>query len=232
MNKNKGFAKKYKMYIIQHKGFVCNYEKLETGAKLSGKRYCFEVGSYKDAIDLNVEEVINCISDCANSYCNFRYKIIPEDEFLKEYEEYKSNYYKKLKCENKFFGFQGEGFDIDNILHQPKRKRTFDWACLMREYYVERGQLADSLDVIPYYSLCSDSVPYTSIIISYKKLKDGIEFETQNSIYVVKELKEIDYIDQLKEFDNFKISKHYKKLIDFVSKMEDEEMTRIMSNYI
>lgn len=72
-------------------------------------------------------------------------------------------------------------------------------------------------------------MPYTSIVISYKKIDEGIEFEYQNSIYIVKELKEFDYLDQLKEFNDFRNSKHYKELLDFLNKKEDEEMKMIMS---
>ena len=69
---------------------------------------------------------------------------------------------------------------------------------------------------------------HTSIVIDYKKTDEGIAFETRNSIYVVKKLKDIDYMDQLKEFDNFKKSKHYKELLDCVDKYEDDVMKNIM----
>ena len=45
---------------------------------------------------------------------------------------------------------------------------------------------------------------------------------------MVKKLKDMDYIDQLKEFDDFKKSKHYKELLDFVDKYEDDIMKNIM----
>ena len=222
------FDAKYKMFIVQKRGFVSNYEGHKYGGKCSGKRHCFDVDEYSRAIKMNIEEVINCISDCANSYCNWRYKIVPEDEFLKEYEEYKIKHIKELSDENYGYGFQGEGFDIDNILHQPKRKRRFEWGCLTRGYYGDRGLFGEPLDAIPYYSLYCDSMSHTSIVIDYKKTNEGIAFETRNSIYVVKKLKGIDYIDQLKEFDDFKKSKHYKELLDFVDKYEDAVMKNIM----
>ena len=46
--------------------------------------------SHRKAILLNVEEIINCISDCANHYCNFRFKILPED--FEKYPEIKNNF--------------------------------------------------------------------------------------------------------------------------------------------
>ena len=93
------FEPKYKMYIIPHKSFVSDYEGYGH-KKMSGKRYCFRMDSYKKAILLNIDEVINCIADCANEYCNWRFKIMPEDEFIKEYEEYKKIHLKDLKRSN------------------------------------------------------------------------------------------------------------------------------------
>ena len=221
------FEAKYKMYIVPHKSFVSDYENYGRG-KLSGKRYCFRMDSHRKAILMNVEEVINCISDCANHYCNFRFKILPEDEFLREYEEYKLKHIKDLKEHTRRYGFCGEGFDIDNILHQKKIKKICSWGCLMRDYYGDVGIFGEPLNAIPFYSLYSDRTGRTSHIIDYKKTEEGIEFETNNSIYLVKELKGFDFLDQLKEFDDFKNSPHYKELIDFVYQYEDEIMKNII----
>ena len=221
------YEPKYKMYIVQHKGFITNYE-MYGFSKCSGKRFCFQIDTYKNALLLNVEEVINCIADCCNEFCNWRYKIIPEDEFLIEYEKYKETHKDKLEHSKSNYGFYGGRLDIDNILHQPKRKKCFEWGCLTRGYYGDRGLFGEPLDAIPYYSLYCDSMSHTSIVIDYKKTDEGIAFETRNSIYVVKKLKDIDYMDQLKEFDNFKKSKHYKELLDFVDKYEDDVMKNIM----
>lgn len=227
------FEPKYKMYIIPHKSFVSDYEGYGH-EKMSGKRYCFQMGSYKEAILLTVEEVVNCIADCANRYCNWRFKVMPEDEFLSEYEDYKKSHREELEKSHFRYGFNGDQIDVDNILNQPKQKKQCQWGCLIREYYGDRGIFGDPLDAMPFYSLYSDSVGYTSTIVGYKKTNEGIEFETMNSIYVVEKMKDFGYIDQLKEFDDYKKSPHYKKVFDWIKNYEDEVMKNIMEgkNYI
>ncbi|MBP3201802.1 MAG: hypothetical protein J6M39_09170 [Lachnospiraceae bacterium] len=221
------FEAKYKMYILPHKSFVSEYECYGHG-KLSGKRYCFKMDSYKNAILLNIEEVINCIADCANEYCNWRFKVMPEDEFLKEYEEYKKVHLKDLEKSHFVYGFNGAHIDVDNILKQPKRKRCCQWGCLIRSYYGDYGIFGEPICAIPYYSLCCDRAGHTSAIIDYKKTNEGIVFETMNSIYEVKEIKDFEYINQLEEFDKYKKSKFYNDLFKFVEDEENKIMNNIM----
>ena len=221
------FEAKYKMYIMPHKSFVSEYERYGHG-KMSGKRYCFKMDSYKKAILLNIDEVINCIADCANEYCNWRFKVMPEDEFLKEYEDYKKKYLKDLERSHFAYGFNGARLNVDNILNPPKQKRYCEWGCLIRNYYGDIGLFGDPIYAIPFYSLYSDNSRYTSAVIDYKQTKDGIEFETMNSIYMVKALKKFDYIDQLKEFDDYKKSEEYNKLFKLIEDEENKIMKNIM----
>ena len=220
------FEPKYKMYIIPHKAFVSDYESYGR-MKMSGKRYCFRMDSFKMAILLNIEEVINCIADCANEYCNWRFKIIPEDEFLKEFEDYKNKHLKDLEgyC---YYGFHGAHMDIDNILKQPKQKKYCNWGCLMRYYYGEIGIFLNPVDAIPFYSLYSDGSIQTSAVVDYKITDKGIEIETINSIYEVKKLKEFSFFNQLKEFDDYKKSEEYNKLFKFIEEEENKIMKNIM----
>ena len=221
------FEPKYKMYIVSYKSFVSDYEGYGHG-KMSGKRYCFKIDSYKKAILLNIDEVINCIADCANEYCNWRFKVMPEDEFLKEYEDYKKKHLKDLENSHFKYGFNGAHLNVDNILNPSKQKRYCEWGCLIRNYYGDIGLFGDPIYAIPFYSLYSDNSRYTSAVIDYKKTKDGIEFETMNSIYIVKALKKFDYIDQLKEFDDYKKSEEYNKLFKFIEDEENKIMKNIM----
>ena len=219
------FEPKYKMYIMQHKSFVSDYENYGH-TKMSGKRYCFKMDSYKMAILLNVEEVINCIADCANEYCNWKFKILPEDEFLKEYEDYKKKHLKDLEG-YRHYGFHGAHIDIDNIFKQPKQKKYCEWGCFLRQYYGDYGIFGDPMSAIPFYSLYNDRGPWTSAIVDYKIIDKGIEIETINSIYEVKELKNFKYFDQLKEFDDYKKSDEYDKVFKFIEKEEQEIMKNI-----
>ena len=221
------FESKYKMYIIPHKSFVSDYEGYGH-KKMSGKRYCFRMDSYKKAILLNIDEVINCIADCANEYCNWRFKIMPEDEFIKEYEEYKKIHLKDLKRSNFVYGFNGAHLDIDNILNPPKQKKYCEWGCFIRNFYGDYGLFYDPVSAIPFYSLYSDRGPYTSAIIDYKKTDKGVEIETMNSIYIVKEIKNFNYVDQLKEYDEYKKSNHYNELFKFIENEENKIMKNIM----
>ena len=116
--------------------------------------------------------------------------------------------------------------DIDNILNPPKQKKYCEWGCLIRNFYGDYGLFYDPISAIPFYSLYSDRGPYTSAIIDYKKIDKGIEIETMNSIYIVKEIKNFIYVDQLKEFDNYKKSEEYNKLLNFI----EEEENKIMKN--
>ena len=157
---------------------------------MSGRRYCFHIDGYENAIDLNIEEVINCIADCGSHFCNWRYKLLPEDEFLKECEEYKKTHEDKLKNSIRNYGFSGCRLNIDNILKHEKVKKIRDWGMLIRQYYYDVGLFGDPCDNITiYYSLLTNGERHTNAIVNYTKTDEGIEFETINSIYKVKELK-------------------------------------------
>ena len=221
------FEPRYKMYIVSHRSFVSDFEGYGHG-KMSGKRYCFKMDEYKKAILLTIDEVINCIADCANEYCNWRFKILPEDEFLKEYEQYKKKYENELENSHFKYGFKGAHLDINNILNQPKQKKFCEWGYIIRNFCGNYGIFNNPISAIPYYSLYSDRGSYTSAIVDYRLIDEGIEIETLNSIYVIKELKKIDYIDQLKEFDDYKKSKYYDELFTFIKNEESETMKDYM----
>ena len=221
------YEAKYKMYIVPHVGFVSDLE--DNFKRMSGRRYCFHIDRYENAIDLTIEEVIHCISDCGSHYCNFRYKIIPEDEFLKEWEEYKKTHEDKLKESSRYYGFSGCRLNLNNILQQDKIEKMRDWAMLIRQYYYDIGLFGEPCNnTTVYYSLLTDGERHTSAIVDYKTTDNGIEFETMNSIYKVKKLKEIDYIDQLKEFDDYKKSSYYKEFFDAINEQE----TKVMNDLI
>lgn len=220
------FEAKYKMYIIPLRGFVSDLE--ERRVRMSGKRYCFRVDDYESAIDLNIDEVINCISDCGSHYCNYRYKIIPEDEFLKEWEEYKKTHEDKLKDSIRNYGFSGCRLNLNNILQQEKVEKMRDFAYIMRMCYYNVGLLGNPYNISVYYSLITDYEHRTSAIIDYKITDGGILFETMNSKYLVKDLKKLCYIDELKEFDDYKKSKYYKEFFDAINEQE----TKVMNDLI
>ena len=220
------FEAKYKMYIVPHRGFVSDLE--EPWRRMSGRRYCFHIDRYEKAIDLNIDEVINCIADCGNSYCNWQYKVIPEDEFLKEWEDYKKTHMEKLKEPSRHYGFECRKLNIDDILHQKKNIKMRKMGMLMRQYYYDVGIFGNPYNITTYYSLITDSERHTSAIVDYKISDEGIEFETMNSIYIIKEFKKLDYIDQLKEFDDYKKSSYYKEFFDAIKKQELTVMNNLM----
>ena len=49
-----------------------------------------------------------------------------------------------------------------------------------------------------------------------------------NSIYIVKEIKNFNYVDQLKEYDEYKKSNHYNELFKFIENEENKIMKNIM----
>ena len=194
-----------------------------------GRRYCFHIDRFENAIDLNIDEVINCIADCGSHFCNFRYKILPEDEFLKEWEEYKKTHEDILKDSSNNYGFSGCRLNLDNILQQKKIEKVRNCGMLIRQYYYDVGLFGEPYNNITvYYSLLTDGERHTSAIVDYKKTDEGIEFETMNSIYKVKKINDIDYIDQLKEFDDYKKSKYYKEFFDTINEQELKVMNDLI----
>ena len=220
------FEAKYKLYIVPFRGFVSELE--GPRVRMSGRRYCFHIDKYENAIDLNIEEVLNCIADCCNHYCNWRYKVIPEDKFLAEWEEYKKSHMEKLKEPSRHYGFQCGRLNIDDILHQDKQVKMREWGMLMRECYYDVRLFGNTYNVATYYSLITDSEQHTSAIVNYKETDKGIEFETMNSIYIVKDFKKLSYLDQLKEFDDYKNSSYYKEFFDMVDAQEVKIMNELM----
>lgn len=221
------YEAKYKMFIVPHVGFVSDLE--DNFKRRSGRRYCFHIDKYEKAIDLTIEEVIHCISDCGSHYCNFRYKIIPEDEFLKEWEEYKKTHEDKLKESIRCYGFSGCRLNLNNILQQDKVEKMREWGMLMRMCYYNVGILGNPYNVSVYYSLITNYEHRTSAIVDYEITDNGIVFETMNSKYLVKDLKRLWYIDELKEFDDYKKSKYYKEFFDAINEQEIKVMNDLIA---
>ena len=95
-------------------------------------------------------------------------------------------------------------------------------------YYIV-GILCNHYNVLVYYSLITDYERRTSAIVDYEITDNGIVFETMNSKYLVKDLKRLWYIDELKEFDDYKKSKCYKEFFDAINEQELKVMNDLMN---
>lgn len=207
--------KKYKLYINNH-GWVIGYDRR---VKMSGKRYCFDMGYKKDAIKLTFLEALDCMNDCNdNYYNNWSYKIDNEKEFLKDYENFKKNNAKELDRYNHI--------DKENpLIHHKKIKET-EWACIQRLTFCKAGIFGEPEEITWYYSLTTDSSHYTSGIIGFKKVNDVYEFETFNSIYKTKKMLDIKHMDQIKELENYFASDSFKEFMDMEKEHQKQEIER------
>ena len=207
------YKKKYNFYIVG-RGWVNVYDRRR---KMAGKRQSFSIDSYKNetAIKLDVEEVLDCINDCNDhQYNNFQFKVYPEDEFLKEYEQYKTKHPDKLKKYS---------YVVKNHpLKHPKRINESKFACLQRLTFCDTDLFGSPTEIYWWYSLTTDRYRQTSYIIKCKTIEDGFEFETANSIYRAKKILDIKYINQIEELKKYLKSKEYKK---FKEQMNEAEQT-------
>lgn len=209
--KRKG--KKYKLYVNSH-GWVVEYERR---VKMSGKRYCFNMGNKADAIDLSFIEVLDCINDCNDyRFNNWSFKISDEASFLKEYDEFKKTHVDELD----YYRY----VDKDNPLIHHKKVKEVDWACIQRLTFCKGDIFGMPVKLTWYYSLTTDKSHYTSGILSFKKTDSGYEFETFNSIYKSKKMLDIPHVDQIKELENYFKSDAFKEFMKMEEEHQKEEM--------
>lgn len=208
--------KKYKLYVCSH-GWVTKYD---WRCKMSGKRYCFDIGYKKDAVKLTFLEALDCINDCNdNYYNNWSYKISDEESFVKDFNKFKKEKSDELESSYRYI-------DKDNPLIHHKKIKNVEWACIQRSTFSKASIFGEPLEVTWYYSLTTNHSHYTSGILGFKKIDEGYEFETFNSIYKVKKMLEIPYTDQIKELKDYFKSNSFKDFMKMEEEHQKDEMKR------
>ena len=193
----------FTMYIINH-GWVSqysehNYRSIEYG------NVNFEY-SYEAASTLSYNNVLYTIHNMQR--VNNRYKIFPEDKFIDLYNEH------RITHPDDYTWLNGD------ILNPPKKTYNVEDGFLIRYYNTMYEN--DKKRVIPVYMLNCSLRSRTSMIIDYK-YEDGKHiFETLNSFYSCKNMIDVNYIEQIKELQDY-LKSDYKKDIDKMIKEIEAE---------
>lgn len=250
--KEKNFKSKYTIYIKDFSEWITDFSfeyQMSDG-------YCFQTGQwdsekndYVEPLKLTIEEAIWCIVDCVSKYNAYRFKIYPEKEFLKEYEEFKK--INPIRFKDIVDWSKGDGVNFDNILQVPKIEKSVDFATINRITFWDYDYKDKEKGLVTYYSLTASdymeihSQSKLNKIIECKRPDQSYEFErrdryfalstpiikfeekdkryvieTIRSIYTVKKIIEPKFQNTIDELKKYLQSDDFNKLIKVWEKKE------------
>ena len=249
---NEKYKRKYTMYILDYTEWITDFN---LSYQMEDSK-CFQTGQWDATKNepvkpykLNVEEAIWCIVDCGSLYNSYRFKIFPEKEFLKEYEEYKKDPVNKNQFD--WWIKYSSGVNFDDILNIPKRIIEEEYLSINRNTFVDCDGEVGKRGFYTYYTLTANnnilSVPnkmsgviegkridgsydferrlkcffYSTPIISLKVENGTYEIETLRAIYKTKKIVSLDFVDPIGELDKYLKSDYFK---EFFEKWHKEEM--------